>query len=227
MKNRSIIIAVCSAIVIALAGCANSASDSGMSDNAGTISSYDSAMVSGTSEPITDSSEPAVSTGSGSENSAPVTSGGSDKDGASTAADIGLDAAKAAALNHAGIAEADASFTEAKLDYDDGVAEYDIEFIANAKRYEYEIRASDGAVLEFSSEPIPDPTGLLSEARAKELALAHFSFSEEQVTFTKCKLDYDNGISEYEIAFTANGVEHEIELNAKTGEILKSEIDRD
>lgn len=217
MKNRSIIIAICSAIVITLAGCANSSSDSGMSDNAGTISSYVS-------------SEPAASTGTGNESSAPVTSGDSNNNVNSDLDQLGLEAAKTVALNHAGIAEADASFTEAKLDYDDGVAEYDIEFIANAKRYEYEIRASDGAVLEFSSEAIPDPTGLLSEARAKELALAHFGFSEEQVTFTKCKLDYDNGVSEYEIEFTANGVDHnkyEVELDAQTGEIIKSETDRD
>lgn len=221
MINKSISISVISAIVIMLAGCANGSSDSGASDSA--VNSFTPEVSSVTSSP---DSEPAMSTGSGNENSAPVTSGSSDKDGAS-AADIGLDAAKAAALNHAGIAEADASFTEAKLEFDNGAAEYDIEFIANAKRYDYEIRASDGAVLEFSSEAIPDPTGLLSEARAKELALAHFGFSEEQVTFTKCRLDYDNGISEYEIEFTANGAEYEIELNAKTGEILKSEIDRD
>ena len=228
MINRSIIIAICSAIVVMLAGCANGSSDSGASDNA--TSTYDSAVSSGTSEPVSVSSEPSnpiMSTGTSNGNSDSVTSAGSNSNEASATAGIGLDAAKAAALNHAGIAEADASFTEAKLDYDDGVAEYDIEFIANAKRYDYEIRASDGTVLEFSSEAIPDPTGLLSEARAKELALAHYGFSEDQVTFTKCKLDYDNGISEYEIEFTANGVEYEVDLNAQTGEIIKAEIDRD
>lgn len=221
MIYKSIIIAVCSAIVITLAGCANRSSDSGVSDVTGANSSYTSEV---SSDPVSEPASPSVT---GSDNPASVTSGGSDKNGDSALEQLGLEAAKATALNHAGIAEADASFTEAKLEYDDGVAEYDIEFIANAKRYDYEIRASDGAVLAFSSEAITDPTGLLSEARAKELALAHYGFSGEQVTFTKFRLDYDNGISEYEIEFTANGVEYEIELNAKTGEILKSEIDRD
>lgn len=85
-------------------------------------------------------------------------------------------------------------------------------------------------MLGFSSKEIPDPTGLISEARAKELALAHAGFSEDRVTFSKCKLDYDdynNGVAKYEVEFTVNGVEYEIEINAKTEEILKSEIDRD
>lgn len=223
MKNKSVIISVISAIVIMLAGCAKQPSDSAINSFTPEVSSD---PISNPPEP----SEPATSAGSGNGNSAPVTTGGSDKDGASPAADIGLDAAKAAALKHAGIAEADASFTEAKLEYDDGVEVYDIEFTANAKHYDYEISASDGTVLEFSSKAVPDPTGLLSESKAKELALAHFGFSEDQVTFKKCKLDYDNGISEYEIEFTANGVDnnkYEVELNAQTGEILKSEIDRD
>lgn len=214
MKYRSVITALCAAIVLTLAGCGNQPTDSGLSAPLTADEPSSAASVS----TVTDGSSDAP-TASTTENISSTAS--------STTADIGLDAAKAAALKHAGISEADASFTEAKLEYDDGKAEYDIEFIANAKRYEYEIRASDGKVLEFSSEAIPDPTGLLSEAKAKELALAHAGISEEQATFTKLELDYDNGITKYEIKFTANGAEYEIELNAKTGDILKSEIDRD
>lgn len=204
MKIKQLFIALALAFILMLTGCAR--------------------QTSGNSSSVPlNGSEPS--------NTASV-SNGTDSSSVETSAtasgeDIGLDAAKAVALKHAGFAEADASFTEAKREFDDGRAEYDIEFIANAKRYEYEIRASDGEVLEFSSEAIPDPTGLISEARAKELALAHTGFSEEQVTFTKCKLDYDDGITEYEIEFTVNGVEYEVDLNAQTGEILKSKIDSD
>ena len=37
--------------------------------------------------------------------------------------------AKAAALGHAGVAEADVQFLRVRLDYDNGRAEYDVEFI--------------------------------------------------------------------------------------------------
>ena len=45
---------------------------------------------------------------------------------------ISLDAAIDIAVADAGVARADATFTEAKLDSDDLVAHYDIEFIAGA-----------------------------------------------------------------------------------------------
>lgn len=218
MKIKSPIIALASAFILMLSGCARQPSDSGSSVPLTGGEPNSAASVSTeTDDSDVGASAPAESNGSNAVASAPVAVSGED---------VGLDAAKSAALKHAGVAEADAFFTEAKLEYDDGRAEYDIEFTANAKRYEYEIRASDGEVLEFSSEAIPEPTGLLSESKAKELALTYAGFSEEQVTFTKSKLDYDGGVTKYEVEFTVNGIEYEIELDAETGEILKSEIDR-
>lgn len=211
-KSKSEILALASAIVITFTACAGSPADSG-SFAPSTVGEPNSAAF--------------ISSANGSSTAVSAAESTNNTGSADTWTDIGLEAAKAAALDHAGIAEADASFTEAKREYDDGRVEYDIEFTANAKHYEYEISAADGTVLEFSSKAIPDPTGLISEARAKELALAHAGFSEDQVTFTKCKLDYDDGVTKYEVEFTANGVEYEIEINAKTGEILKSEIDQD
>lgn len=214
MRNRSTVIALCAGMILILAGCGNRMSDSGSS-------AFSTANK-------TSEGDPAPAASNSSDTVSALTEANSSNEGASAPTeDIGLDAAKAAALKHAGIAESDASFTEAKLEYDDGTAEYDIEFTANAKSYEYEIRASDGKVLEFSSEAIPEPTGLLSESKAKRIALAHAGFSEDRVTFTQFKLDYDDGISKYEIEFTVNGVEYEIEINAKTGDILKTEYDSD
>ncbi|MBP8785248.1 MAG: PepSY domain-containing protein, partial [Synergistaceae bacterium] len=60
---------------------------------------------------------------------------------------IGLEAAKQIALKHAGVSANDATFTKAKLDRDDGVAEYNIRFTSNKIRYRYEIDAKTGAVL--------------------------------------------------------------------------------
>lgn len=186
MKNRSMIIALCSAVIVMLAGCGK--------------------------QPAAEGSGGSVSAAAG---------------------EIGLDAAKTAALKHAGVSESDAEFTKAKLDYDDGNAEYEIEFTANSKRYEYEISAADGEVLEFSvknsggsqTSGQSAESGMISESEAKQAALAHAGFSEDQVTFTKFELDHDDGMTKYEIEFTVNGVEYEFEIDANTGDILKTEVD--
>ena len=49
--------------------------------------------------------------------------------------------ARAAALEHAGVAEADAQFLSVRLDYDDGRAEYDVEFLHGTEEYDYTIDA--------------------------------------------------------------------------------------
>ena len=57
--------------------------------------------------------------------------------------------AKEIALAHAGVGEAAASFKKIKLDNINGKAVYDIEFIANKSRYEFNIDARSGAILKF------------------------------------------------------------------------------
>lgn len=65
---------------------------------------------------------------------------------------IGIDRAKSIALKHAGISAANAVFTKAKLDTDDGIRTYEIEFVSGDREYEYEINASTGELLDVSNE---------------------------------------------------------------------------
>ena len=58
--------------------------------------------------------------------------------------------------------------------------------------------------------------------KAKKKALKHSSISNEKVTFTKVKLEYGNGIPEYEIKFKTSTHRYEYEINARNGKILKS-----
>ncbi len=54
------------------------------------------------------------------------------------------------------------TFTKAKLDEEDGILVYEIEFIKNNLEYEYAIQAADGALLksdvEQEDEKCDDPT---------------------------------------------------------------------
>ena len=61
---------------------------------------------------------------------------------------IGMDKAKEIALNHAGISAANARFTDAELDWDDGRPEYELEFVSGRVEYEYTIHARTGQVLQ-------------------------------------------------------------------------------
>ncbi len=62
---------------------------------------------------------------------------------------IGVDKAKEIALNNAGLSENNVVFTKSKLDRDNGLVVYDIEFIQNNMEYEYEIDALTGDILSY------------------------------------------------------------------------------
>lgn len=61
--------------------------------------------------------------------------------------DIGLEAAKEAAVKDAGLNVNDISFTKAEKETNDGISVYEIEFIYGAAEYDYEINASTGSII--------------------------------------------------------------------------------
>lgn len=143
---------------------------------------------------------------------------------------ITLDEAKNIALSHAGIAASEASFTKTKLDYDDGREEYDIEFLSDDYEYEYEIDSQSGAVLSNSKEARKRQTISAAEGRitlddAKNAALDHAGVSASDATFTKTKLDYDDGREEYDIKFYVGGWKYEYTIDAVTGEIIEFDME--
>ena len=142
---------------------------------------------------------------------------------------ITLDGAIDIAVADAGVARADARFTEAKLDAD-------IEFVAGEKEYDYEIAVSDGRILKKEvepadpskpSDPQPDVSGYIGIDEAKAIALKRAALDESQVTFTKTKLDTDDRIPHYDIDFVSGGYEYEVEVNAKNGRIIGYERERE
>ncbi len=65
---------------------------------------------------------------------------------------ITADAAKGVALAQAGLTEAQVTITKLNLEYDDGRAEYDVDFVANGMKYAYTIDATTGAILNAETE---------------------------------------------------------------------------
>lgn len=69
---------------------------------------------------------------------------------------ISADKAKSIALNHAGVSSSKAVFNKAKLDNDDGIHVYEIEFTSGGYEYEYEINAANGTILSYDHEHCDD-----------------------------------------------------------------------
>lgn len=62
---------------------------------------------------------------------------------------IGADRAKEIALTHAGLSESDVQSAKTTLEYDDGKAEYEIEFYFGRTEYDYTIDAVTGNIMEY------------------------------------------------------------------------------
>ena len=69
---------------------------------------------------------------------------------------IGEDRAQQIALNHAGLTASQVSYMRCHLDWDDGRAEYKVEFISGVLEYDFEINANTGAIIEYDVDSIYD-----------------------------------------------------------------------
>ena len=145
--------------------------------------------------------------------------------------DIGLEAAKSAALADAGVNAADTTFTEQKRDRDDGVLVYDIDFYTSDMKYEYEIDAATGAVRERKSERRNNQTQTgttdIGLEAAKQIAFEHAGVSAGEVYLSKAKYENDDGIRVYEIEFYKDRMEYEYTIHATTGRILEFDDEYD
>ena len=149
-----------------------------------------------------------------------------------------LDEAKAAALRDAGLSDSDVTFKKTELDHSHGTQVYDIEFYTSDTKYDYEIDASNGTVLEknieqFQIQANPTTDSAINSSgndyigvdRAKEIALNHARLNESDVQFAKAKLENDDGGVEYEIEFYSGRTEYDYTIDAVSGNIIEYDVD--
>ena len=162
---------------------------------------------------------------------------------ANTSSYIGENAAKAAALKHAGVSESSTKYCNAWLEYDDGRPEcYEVEFMANNTRYEYKIALTSATVLESEQESYGSSgssgqsTGQsgsgsgtsstdIGAEKAKSIALEHAGVAAADTVFINVELDYDDGMRVYDVEFFSGNKEYDYKIDAASGAILGFDFD--
>ncbi len=140
------------------------------------------------------------------------------------------DAAKAIALKDAGLSGDKVSSMRIKLETDDGIQEYEVDFYSGNKEYEYTINASTGDIIskdndiddDFSSSEKPK-NDIISKDKAKKIALDKVSGATDNDI--RIHLDNDDGKKIYEGSIVFNKKEYEFEIDAMSGTILEWEED--
>ena len=136
--------------------------------------------------------------------------------------------ARTIALEHAGVAEADASFYRVEQDRDDGRSVYEVEFTAGGTEYGYEIDSGTGEILSYDSDiegwSLSSQSGAaVTLEQARELVVNRAKgLTAEDV---RIREDWDDGRLVYEGEAWCNNREHEFEIDAATGEFLSWSVE--
>lgn len=164
---------------------------------------------------------------------------------------LSIENAKEIAFKHAGVNADSISMIKTELDRDDGIEYYEIDFMKDNIKYEYDINAKTGEIIKHekeqkniqSSTPTqstpstpnvssPDTSSSASKnnigmQKAKEIALSHAGYSASSVYWRKTQSDYEDGRLIFEVDFAADGLKYEYDIDASNGNIIKFEKETD
>ena len=164
----------------------------------------------------------------------------------SQTASITLDQAKQIATANAGFDVNSVTYIKTIQDYDDGFLKWEVDFVANNVKYEYDISATNGTILKAEREGVAMQGGYVPPVnagqqvaqgnvsagtqgidveQAKSIATQHAGFTVAGVTFVKQKYDFDDGIAKWEIEFVVNTNKYEYEVSAANGTIVKYKVE--
>lgn len=165
---------------------------------------------------------------------------------------IGIDKAKEVAFSHAGVTDdVNVSKFEIEMDYEHGIMIYEVSFIYENNKYNYDIAANTGEIIEAKINSVEEKekyeeennkdkdkqetdsdnghagNTIINADEAKKLAFSHAGVAEERdVLDIEIELGKENEKTVYEIEFSYKGYEYNYDIDATTGEIIKFEKDR-
>lgn len=226
--TRRIVSIFCIAGVIAMAGL-GTACTADTTDTTATEVSVEAESVTDAADAAVENTTVAEDAGTTTETADTDETATEDTTTVTESTDITLEDAKAIALADAGLAEADVTFTAEGQDTENSTAVYVLDFYTTTTEYDYEIRISDGSVLEKETEAfVSGDSDTLSTAgsyigfdEAKSIAMADAGFAEANVTLKKNMLESDNGVMVYEVEFYQGTIEYEYTINATDGTVVE------
>lgn len=77
------------------------------------------------------------------------------------------------------------------------------------------------------STGVPSDKAYVGEDKAREAAFAHAGVNASDASFLEVELDWDSGRMVYDVEFAAGGMEYDYEIDALTGQVLKSDWEMD
>ena len=155
---------------------------------------------------------------------------GAGDSGVLSPADIGAEAAKAAALRHAGVSAGQVYSIWAKRDYDDGRLEYEVEFWVGTTEWDITVDGSSGAILEQKREDHPNaisPDQAIGREAALTAALNHAGIAQSDIYDVEVEQELDERTPHYEVQFKSGYMEYEYRIDAATGAVLFHESEWD
>lgn len=150
---------------------------------------------------------------------------------ASDKAYIGVEKAKAAALEYAKVTE-DMVYGSIKVEFehDDGMMIYEVEFVVEGVRYEIEVNAVNGNIISCEKKNrdvlIGGAVGEYVSAKEVEDIISAYCPERQEWNGFEYNFQYDDGVLICEAEVSYKGIEYEFEVNAKTREVISVESDR-
>lgn len=140
---------------------------------------------------------------------------------------IGIEKAKEIALNHAELNEKQVRI---KMEMEDVIDIYRVQFYFDTKKYDYKIDAETGKVLSADSQNIKsdgiEKREQISIEEAKNIAFSHANVDKNQATIRRATLHKERDKDIYNLDFDTTDAEYAYKINASDGKVIVALLDK-
>ena len=135
------------------------------------------------------------------------------------------------AYQYAGVNASNVTILSIQKDRED--REYEIRFYDDMYEYEIDVNYNSGRVINFEKDLCDNAhinqggntTVSMSEEEARSIALQRVGKNQDEVTFTRVRIDRENGVTVYDVYFYDNEKEYELSIDVNTKEVISYKED--
>ena len=135
------------------------------------------------------------------------------------------------AYEYAGVSASNVTILSIQKDRED--REYEIRFYDDMYEYEIDVNYNSGRVINFEKDLRDNvdanqggnTTVSMSEDEARSIALQRVGKTQDEVTFTRVRVDRENGVTVYDVYFYDNEKEYELSIDVNTKEVISYKED--